>query len=112
MKMILKFALSVASLMFVAWALAGVTVSGVYTAIIVALLLGLLNIVIRPILLFLTLPINILTLGLFTFVINGALFWFVASFVDGFDVTGFWVAFLGALIVSAVTYVGDKIIEE
>ena len=73
------------------------------TALIAALILGLVNAFIRPILIIITLPINIVTLGLFTFVINGLLFWFVASFVKCFEVGGFWSAFFGALAYSVIS---------
>ena len=69
-----------------------------------ALLLGLLNTVIRPVLILLTLPINLLTLGLFTFVINGVLFWLVANFVQGFSVTSFGTAILGALVYGLISW--------
>src|SRR5947199_771774 len=74
------------------------------TALITALVLGLVNTLIRPVLIVLTLPINVLTLGLFTFVINGLLFWFVASFVPGFFVAGFWSAVGGAIIYSLLSW--------
>jgi len=91
----------------------GVSISNFYIALIAALVLALLNALIRPILLILTLPINILTLGLFTLVINGLMFYFVASFVRGFDISGFWSAFWAALIYSIFSmflnyFVGQK----
>src|SRR5439155_21233784 len=67
-----------------------VQVDSFYTALVAALLLGLVNTLIRPLIVLLTLPVTVLTLGLFMFVINGLLFWFVASFVEGFSVGGFW----------------------
>lgn len=78
----------------------GVVIESVYIAIIAALVLGLLNAVIKPILVILTLPISIVTLGLFIFVINAALFMFAASFIEGFEVGGFMDALLGSLIMS------------
>ena len=86
----------------------GISISSFYTALMVALILGLINAVIRPILLVLTLPINILTLGLFTFVINGLLFWFVSTFIKGFMVSGFLSAVVGALVVSVLSWWGNK----
>jgi putative membrane protein len=79
---------------------------------ITALVLGLVNAVIRPVLIILTLPINILTLGLFTLVINGLLFWFVSSFVKGFSIVGFWPAFWAALIYSLVSIVVNYILDK
>lgn len=89
----------------------GVSVSSFYIALIVAALLGALHLLVRPILVVLTLPITFLTLGLFTFVINAFLFWFLASFIQGFAVVGFFAAFFGALVVSAVSFIGRHFIE-
>ena len=80
----------------------GINIDTIYTALVVAVLLGLINLIVRPILLVLTLPITILTLGLFLFVLNALLFWFVGSFVKGFEVTGFVPALLGSLLVSII----------
>ena len=82
---------------------------GVYAALIAAVVLGLLNLIVRPILFVLTLPITILTLGLFAFVINAALFFFAASFLDGFAVTGIIPALIGSLAVSVASAIGQKI---
>src|SRR5881409_1116976 len=81
-----------------------VQVESIYTALVAALLLGLVNTLIRPLLVLLTLPVTVLTLGLFIFVINGLLFWFVASFVKGFSVAGFWSAFFGAMVYALATH--------
>ncbi|HLD31513.1 MAG TPA: phage holin family protein [Patescibacteria group bacterium] len=100
MKLILRLLASAATLLLLTYFLPGVIVSGWYAAIITALVLGLLNAVLRPVLILLTLPVNILTLGLFTLVINALIFWFASTFLEGFVVVGFWSAFLGALILS------------
>ncbi|MBI5004649.1 MAG: phage holin family protein [Candidatus Lloydbacteria bacterium] len=89
----------------------GVSVTSFYIALIVAAFLGVLNLLVRPILVVLTLPITLLTLGLFTFVINALLFWFLASFIQGFAVAGFFAAFVGALVVSAISFIGRHFIE-
>ena len=78
------------------------------TALWIALVLGILNTIIRPVLLFVTLPINILTLGLFTFILNGFMFWFTSIFIKSFIIDGFWWAVLGALIVSAISTAGER----
>jgi putative membrane protein len=88
----------------VAYLLPGVSVAGFGTALIAALVLGLVNTVIRPLLILLTLPATILTLGLFIFVINGLLFWFVGSFIQGFVVAGFWWGVLGAIVYSIISW--------
>lgn len=79
-----------------------IRIAGFGTALIVALLWGLASVTIKPVLFVLTLPVNLLTLGLFTFVLNAFLFWFVSQIVKGFEVSGFWGAFLGALLLSVL----------
>lgn len=111
MQLLLKLCITALALLLVAYLLPGIEVSGFLTALLVALVLGLVNLILKPILIVLTLPINILTLGLFTFIINGFLFWLVATFVPGFSVGGFWWAVLGALVVSASSYAGNKILK-
>lgn len=110
--LIARWFIAALALIVVAYLLPGISVSSFYIALIAALILGLVNTFIRPVLLLLTLPLNILTLGLFTFVINALLFLFVASFVQGFEVSGFWVALVGALIVSVLSYFGNKLVEK
>ena len=80
------------------------------TALIVALVLGLINTLIRPLLVLLTLPVTILTLGLFIFVINGLLFWAVGSFVPGFHVAGFWAGVFGAIVYSVISWLLSALI--
>ena len=89
------------------YVLPSVSIDSFYVALVTALLLGLVNTLIRPLLVIVTLPITILTLGLFTLVINGLLFWFVASFVQGFHVGGFWSAFWGAIVYSLISSVAS-----
>lgn len=103
MKFIARIILGGGALLVVAYIVPGITVHGIYPAIISALILGLLNAVVRPILIFLTLPITILTLGLFIFVINTGIFLFVASFVDGFEVTNWLSGLIGSLLMSVLS---------
>ena len=103
MRLLLIWLVNALSLLAVAYLLPSVSVASFYVALITALLLAVVNTVIRPVLVLITLPLNILTLGLFTLVINGLLFWFVASFVEGFRVAGFWAAFGGALLYSLIS---------
>jgi len=110
MKVIAHVLITAFALLLVAHFVPGIVVEGLYTAIIAAVILGVLNLIVRPILVFLTLPITILTLGLFMFVINAALFLFVASFVEGFEVAGFLTALLGSLIVSVISAIGNKLV--
>ncbi len=109
MKTILRILVTALAVLVVPQLVSGITVTGFTTALLVAFVLALLNFFIRPILSILTLPINILTLGLFTLVLNGLLFWFVQYFVSGFHVSGFLPAFLGAIVVSVISWLGGKI---
>ena len=109
-KLATRLLVIVLALFFVSQYVPGIEVDGFYTALIVAIILGFINLFIKPILFILTLPVTILTLGLFTFVINALLFWFVSSFVQGFEVMGFIPAFLGALIISVFSWLGNKFI--
>lgn len=102
--------MSAASILLVAYLVPGIEVSGIYIALVVAVLLGIANTFVRPVLFILTLPITILTLGLFTLVINGIVFWWLASFVQGFQIDGFWYAVLGALLVSMFSSLGNRYI--
>lgn len=111
MKILARVLITALALLVVAELVPGIAVEGIFTAIIAAIILGLFNLIARPILLLLTLPITIVTLGLFIFVINAFLFWFVASFIEGFDVSGFFPALLGSLIVSIISAIGNKLIE-
>jgi len=103
MRLLLIWLVNALSLLAVAYLLPSVSVASFPVAVITAFLLAIVNTVIRPVLVLITLPINILTLGLFTLVINGLLFWFVASFVEGFHVAGFWSALGGALLYSLIS---------
>ena len=104
MTLLLRWALSAMALMLLPQVVDAIRVDSFYAALAAALGIGLVNALIRPILIIVTLPINILTLGLLTFAINGLLFWFVASFIKGFTVTGFWPAVLGAILYSVATW--------
>ena len=104
MGLLLVWLINAVTLMAVAYLLPGIAVSSFVTALVAALVLGLVNAVIRPILVLLTLPATLLTLGLFIFVINGLLFWLVGSFIEGFTVAGFWPGFFGAIVYSIVSW--------
>ncbi|MBR2431260.1 phage holin family protein [bacterium] len=100
MMLLLKWLALSLIIMFVGWIVPGITISNFITALIASIAIAFVNMVIKPVLIFLTLPINILTLGLFVLVINALLFMFVAYLIPGVEVNGFWSAFLGALILS------------
>ena len=102
MKLILNWLLSAAALLFVAYVYSGVEVKSFTAALIAAFIIGLLNTVVRPLLVILTLPVTVITLGLFLFIINALMFWAAASLLDGFQVRNFTAALIGSLIYSAI----------
>jgi putative membrane protein len=104
MRLILRWALNAVALMLLPELITDLRVDGYAAALISALLLGLVNALIRPLLILVTLPITVLTLGLFTLVINALLFWLVSNFVAGFHVPDFSTAFWGALVYSLLTW--------
>ena len=103
MGILLKWLALSLAIMFVGWVVPGISISSFITALIASVAIALVNLVIKPVLVLLTLPINILTLGLFVLVINALLFMFVAYLVPGVEVDGFWSAFLGALMLSIIS---------
>jgi putative membrane protein len=105
MRLILIWCCNALALLAVAYLLPGVRVDGFGSALIAALVLGLINTLLRPLLILLTLPVTVLSLGLFILVINGLLFWFAGSVLSGFAVSGFWVGMMGALLYSIISYV-------
>ncbi len=111
MKLITKWLLSAVALLFVAYVYQGVQVPDFSSALIAALVIGLLNMVVRPILVVLTLPVTVLTLGLFLFVINALMFWAASALLSGFHVNGFGAALLGSLIYSVLGLIIDSALE-
>jgi putative membrane protein len=111
MKLILRWLLLAAALLLLANLKLGVTVASFGAAMIAALVLGLLNTLVRPLLVLLTLPVTVLSLGLFLFVINALMFWSAAGVLDGFKVTGFGAALIGSLIYSLCGMVIDVAME-
>jgi putative membrane protein len=101
---LIRLLVNAIALLIVAYLLPGVHVASVTGAIIAALVLGIVNAILRPILVILTLPVVILTLGLFTLIINAITFYLVAHLGIGLSVDGFWSAFLGALVLTIVSY--------
>ena len=110
MRLILIWMCNALALLAVAYLLPGINVDGFTSALIAALVLGLINTLIRPLLILLTLPITVLTLGLFILIINGLLFWFAGSVLRGFEVSGFWVGVMGALLYSILSSVFSLLI--
>ena len=111
MKLLFRWLLSAAALLLVAYVYQGVEVTSFTAALIAAFVIGLLNAVVRPVLVLLTLPVTVLTLGLFLFVINALMFWAAASVLDGFQVRGFTAALIGSLIYSLIGMVIESALE-
>lgn len=103
MAMILRWIAYSLAIMLIAWIIPGISVSSFWAALLVVIIMGLINIFVRPILTFITLPINFLTLGLFTFVLNALLFMLAGYVAPGFAVNGFWSALLGSLLLSVLS---------
>ena len=102
MILLLKWFVLTASILLVSYLLAGIQVDHFLTAVFAAAVLGILNSIVRPILILLTLPINLLTFGIFTFIINAALLMLVSVMIPGFDIDGFWTAVLGSILISVI----------
>ena len=111
LKLLAKWLLSAAALLFVAYVYTGVEVKTFTAALIAAFVIGLLNTIVRPILVVLTLPVTVLTLGLFLFVINALMFWAASGLLDGFQVRGFVAALIGSLIYSLLGIVIESALE-
>ena len=110
MTLIVRWFINALALMLVAYLYSGVHVNNIFAALVAALVLGLVNAFVRPVLVFLTLPVTILTLGLFIFFINAFLFWFVTEIVNGFTVTGFMAAMIGSLMFSVISLVTNWLV--
>ena len=111
MKIIFKWLLSAAALLAVAHLYSGVQVASFTSALVAALVIGLLNTLLRPVLVLLTLPVTIVTLGLFLFVINALMFWVAGGLLSGFHVAGFGAALLGSLMYSLISVVIDSALQ-
>lgn len=111
LKLIAKWLLSAAALLFVAYLYSGVEVKSFTAALIAAFVIGLLNAIVRPVLVVLTLPVTVVTLGLFLFVINALMFWAASGLLDGFQVRGFVGALIGSLIYSLVGLVIESALD-
>jgi putative membrane protein len=104
MKIILQWLIVAGAVLITSYIIPGISVSSFYIALIIALVWGIFSFSIKPILHILALPITILTLGLFSLVINGFLFWFISTFIKGFRIDSFLSAILGAFVVSFITW--------
>jgi putative membrane protein len=104
MRLLLVWLVNAAALFLLPYVFPWVRVDSFWAALVAALVLGLVNTLIRPLFVVLTLPVTLLTLGLFIFVINGLLFWAVGSFLEGFRVSGFWSGVFGAIVYSLISW--------
>jgi putative membrane protein len=111
MHFLFRLLIHVAAILIIAYLLPGlIGVEGLFPALVAAFLLGIVNTLVRPILVILTFPITLLTLGLFLFVINGLMLWLVAALVKGFYVNGFWGAVVGSVLISLVSWILSKVL--
>jgi putative membrane protein len=110
-RFLLAWLVNTLALIAVAYLMPSITVSSFGAALIAALVLGLVNAIVRPVLVLLTLPVTILTLGLFIFVLNGLLFWMVASWLEGFHVAGFWSGVFGAILFILVSWLLSALVQ-
>jgi len=111
MLLILKWLMATVAIMLSGYLIPGVTVAGLWTALWLALFLGLLNVTLRPILIFLTLPINIVTLGLFVLVINALIVLLASTVIQGFGVAGFWPALFFSIVLAIISYLLNRLIK-
>lgn len=104
MRLLVVWIINAVALFVLPYLMQSIRVENFTTALVAALVLGLVNTLIRPVLIFLTLPVTVLTLGLFILIINALLFWMVANFIGGFQVAGFWSALIGAILYSLISW--------
>ena len=111
MRLLLVWALNAVALLLVPYIIPGVHLEDFYSALVAVLVLGLVNTLLRPIFVLLTLPVTLLTLGLFLFVVNALLFWFVGDILSGFRVDGFLSALFGSIVYSVASWLFSSIIK-
>jgi putative membrane protein len=112
MSMLIRWLVSASAIMLSAYIISGVEIASFFTALWLSLVLGLINAIIRPILIILTLPINIISLGLFTLVINASLVLLASNLVKGFSVNGFWYALLFSITTSVISYMLNAFVKD
>jgi putative membrane protein len=110
--LLVRWLVLTAAILLTAYLLEGIHVGGFFSALFAAAILGVLNVFLRPVLFLLTLPITVLTFGLFTFVINAMLLLMASGIISGFKVTGFWTALLGSLLITIISWILNTFINE
>ena len=111
-KLLVKWGLSAVALMFLAYLLPGIVVKSFGSALLAAAVIALLNSIVRPILIVLTLPVTVVSLGLFLLVITALMFWLAGSMLSGFEVSSFWWALAGAIVYSLLSMVVDMAMQQ
>lgn len=106
-----KLLITMVALLITAYILPGMSVNGLFAGFVAALILGIVNIIVKPVFIIFTLPLTLLTMGLFLLVINGLMLWLVAGIVPGFMITGFWTAVFGSILLSIVTWFLNQILD-
>lgn len=109
-RLIIRWLVNALSLLVTAALVPGVVLRGVIPSLLAAAVLGIVNALIRPILLLLSLPLNLVTLGLFTLVINALMLWLTSALVPGFSIRGFWAAFFGSIVLSLISFILSRLI--
>jgi len=109
---VIRWVLNGIALLVTSAIIGGIEVKGFLAALFAALVLGIVNAIIRPVIIFLTLPLNLLTLGLFTLVINGLMLKITSTVVNGFDVHGFWAATIGAILLALISSILNALVED
>ncbi|MGM0445870.1 MAG: phage holin family protein [Bacillota bacterium] len=109
--MLAKLIITMAALFITAYILPGMSIQGLFAGFVAALILGVVNVIIKPIFIILTLPLTLLTMGLFIFIINGLMLWLAAAIVPGFFIAGFWTAVFGSIILSIVTWFLNSVLD-
>ena len=112
MGLVIRMLVNAAALMLAAYVVPGLAVRSFTTALLAGLVLGLINAIVRPVLVILTFPITLVTLGLFLLILNGFCLWLASTVVPGFEVHGFWAAVLGALLISVVSWLAGALVTD
>ena len=112
MKLIIKLLINAALVVLLAKLLSGVSVDSYGTAVIVAIVIALLNLSVKPLLVILTLPVTLLTLGLFLLIINGIVIWMAHKLVDGFEISSFWIGILFSILLTVLQSIVNSILKE
>ena len=110
--LLIRWVINALALLLISQVIKGIEVDSIFAAFVAAAVLGVINAILRPILLLITLPITILTLGLFVLVINGFMLYIAGSVVEGFHVAGFWSAVFGALFLSVISWIANAFIND